>query len=66
MRLNTEKIKHELSRTGKNYAEFAREIGVSRQLFHYWIKHPYGVPLYRVELIGRAMQIDPKDLITHN
>lgn len=61
MKLNTDKIKNELSRLGKSVSWLAREIGTSRQRVFYWLNTE---SLSGADLIAKALgYTDPKDLI---
>lgn len=66
MQLNIDRIKYELHRTGLNQSKLAAIIGVSRQLFSYWMLHPDTVKLKRIEQIAAGLGIDSKDLINSN
>jgi transcriptional regulator with XRE-family HTH domain len=64
MKLNISRIKYELSRQSMNQSQLAAKLGVSRQLFSYWMRNPTGVKLANITLIASGLEIDPKDLIS--
>jgi plasmid maintenance system antidote protein VapI len=66
MNLNTKKIELELERIGKNQAWLAGQMKRTKQQVNYLVKNnnkPCGVTLKTIERIGRALGVDPKDLI---
>lgn len=60
MKLNTFKITKELKRLDRNLTWLAKETNTSKQLVAYWMK---AKSLYGAERIGKALGIEPKDLI---
>ena len=60
MELNTDKIKKELRRLGKNQTWLANQADMSRQLLSYTLLKK---SLSGAEKIGRALDIEPRDLI---
>ena len=60
MKLNVEKIINELKRIGKSQKWLADQSGTSQQLVNYWIR---SASLKGAEPIGKALQINPRDLI---
>ena len=60
MELNTDKIKKELKRLGKNQTWLADQAGMSRQLLSYVLINK---ALTGATPIGRALDIEPRDLI---
>jgi plasmid maintenance system antidote protein VapI len=63
MKLNVKKIELELERIGKNQVWLAREMKVKRQWVHYLMNSTNGTTLKTIERIGKALGVDPKDLI---
>ena len=61
MKLNTKKIMAELKRLDWNYVKLAKEMGISRQLVHYYL---HSAPsIVKVEKLAKALNIDSKDLL---
>ena len=60
MELNTDKIKKELTRLGKTQTWLADQADMSRQLLSYVLINK---ALSGAEKIGRALDIEPRDLI---
>ena len=60
MKLNTEKIKNELKRIGKNQAWLAEQLSVSRQRVSKILKDG---SIRNAERLGHLFDIPPKDLI---
>ena len=60
MELNINKIHRELKRLGKNQSWLANEAKMSRQLLSYLLKKK---SVGGAEKIGKALDIDPRDLI---
>lgn len=60
MELNTEKILTELKRLGKNKKWLAEQLGVYPLWITHMLKHK---PITQAERIGKALDIDPRDLI---
>ncbi len=58
--LNTDKIDAELSRLGKNRSWLANQIDISRQAMSRIMKDK---PITQAERIGKALGIEPRDLI---
>jgi transcriptional regulator with XRE-family HTH domain len=65
MKLNKKKIEAELKRLGWSYSDYARKLGVSRQLLNYYINGQGGgaKALSVIERMAKPLLIDPKDLI---
>jgi len=62
MRVNTEKIKHELKRMGWTQIRLAKEIGMSRQALWYIMKKQTA-PLKTIDRIAKGLHLDGKDLL---
>jgi hypothetical protein len=62
MKLNIKKINFELNRLGWNRAEYARRLGMSKQLLTYHLRH-YVKSLTVVERLAKPLNLDPKDLL---
>jgi len=60
MKLNIHKIKDELVRTGRNQTWLAEQLGVTRQRISAILK---AASLKNAERIGRALSLNPRDLI---
>ena len=60
MELYVQKIKKELKRLNRNQSWLSRKMGISRQLLSYMITSK---KITHAERIGKALDIDPKDLI---
>ena len=61
MELNVDKIKKELSRIGWSYGRLAKECGFKkRQNIFYYLNSK---SISGADMFGKALQIDPKDLI---
>jgi len=62
MKLNLKKINQELERLGWTRVEYARRLGVSKQLLHYYLKKEIkGIKI--VEKLACPFNVDPKDLL---
>ena len=62
MKLNQRKIKQELERLGWTSTEYARKVGVSRQLMSYYLNQdPKGFRI--VVRLAKPLNIDPRDLL---
>ena len=62
MKVNVKKINAELERAGWSRAEYARQVGVTRQLMDYYLNGE--VKGFRiVEVLARPFGMDPKDLL---
>jgi hypothetical protein len=62
MKINQKKILSELSRLEWSKAEYARRLGVSRQLVDYYLNHnPKGFRI--AALLAAPFHIDPRDLL---
>ncbi len=62
MKLNQKKIKQELMRLGWNYVEYAKRMGISRQLVYYYLNHdPKGFRI--VVRLAKPLNLDPRDLL---
>ncbi len=60
MELNTDKILSELKRLGKTKTWLAEQVGV----YPSWITHVFKEkPITQAERIGKALGIEPRDLI---
>jgi hypothetical protein len=62
MKLNLKKILLELQRLGWTKAEYARKIGISRQLMNHYLNQP----LKSVRIVNRLagpLHVDPRDLL---
>jgi len=60
MELNTKKIMAELKRLDKNQLWLANQCKQSRQLMSYWMRNK---TIKAAEPIGKALDIEPRDLI---
>ena len=60
MKLNTDKIFKELDRLEQTQTWLAEKAGMSKQLLNYLLKQK---SLAGAEKIGRALDIEPRDLI---
>jgi len=61
MKLNVDKIKKELKRIGWSYQRLAEESGIrTKQAVFYYFKSE---SIRGAEKFGKALQIDPKDLL---
>lgn len=63
MILNRKKIELELERLGKTKSWLAREMGATRQWIDQIINDDSGKTLETISKIGKALGVDPKDLI---
>jgi transcriptional regulator with XRE-family HTH domain len=63
MKLNKKKIDAELKRLGWSHSDYARQLGVSRQLLNYYINGGGAKALSVIEKMAKPLLIDPKDLI---
>jgi len=62
MKLNQKKIKQELARMGWSKIEYARRVGVSRQLIYYYLnRDPKGFRM--VTQLAKPFNIDPVELL---
>jgi len=65
MRLHTEKIEKELARLGMSKYQLGKKMGVNRQWIYQVLSRKYkGTTLKTVDKIAKALDFDPKDLIT--
>lgn len=62
MKLNVKKINFELDRLGWSRVEYARRLGMSKQLLTYHLRH-YVKSLTVVERLAKPLNLDPKDLL---
>lgn len=62
MKLNLKKINQELSRLGWTRGQYARRLGISRQLLYYYLKKEIR-GIKPVEKLAKPFGIDPKDLL---
>ena len=62
MRINTKKIERERLRLGLNKSQFARKVGISRQLYHIFLKTKRA-NLSTLGKIGNGLDWDPKDIL---
>ena len=62
MKINKEKILMELKRLGWSKADYARKLGISRQLVDYYLNgEPQGIKI--VARLAGPLHIDPRDLL---
>lgn len=62
MKLNQKKIKQELAKMGWSKIEYAKRVGVSRQLIYYYLnKDPKGFGM--VTQLAKPFNIDPLELL---
>ena len=65
MDINRDKIERELDRLGWSYADLADKMGVKRQWIYYKLRYnAKGTTLRTIETFAKALDLDPKDLIT--
>ena len=63
MDLNRKKIRMELERLNKTPSWLAKEMGVTRGWVDLILNQRYGNTLKTITRVGKALGIDPKDLI---
>ena len=61
MKLNIKKIMAELQRLGWTRTEYARKLGISRQLLNYYLHKGKSIRL--VNRLADPLHIDPRDLL---
>jgi len=61
IQINREKIRAELERLGWSFSEYARKMGISRQLAHYYMTRAKGLTV--VARLAEPLHIDPRDLL---
>ena len=65
MDINKAKIHKELDRMNWSYADLAEAMGVKRQWVYYKLRYnTKGTTFKTVETFAKALDLDPKDLIT--
>jgi len=64
MKINVEKIEKERKRQGLTATELARKIGVTRQAYSIFLRRSGSTKLSTLSRIAKALDFDPKDLLT--
>ena len=68
MKPNIKKMELEMNRLGWNKARLAKEMGVTRQSVYYYFSEDFSQKtdprLGTITKMGKALGIDPKDLLT--
>jgi transcriptional regulator with XRE-family HTH domain len=62
MKLNHKKINQELERLGWTRTEYARRMGVSKQLASYYLNRGKGFRI--IEILAKPLNLDPRDLLS--
>ena len=62
MKLNIKKINSELGRLKWKRAEYARKLGISKQLLNYYLRKDVK-GLLILERLAKPFNMDPKDLL---
>lgn len=65
MKLNTKKIKKEMNRLGWSQIRLAQEMGCKRQYVNYMLKNGKNPKLETIQRFAKALDVDPKDLISN-
>ncbi len=64
MKINEKKVRNRIKKLNMTMADFARYIGISRQLLNYYITK--GCSFQSVERLSQALELQPKDIIIND
>ena len=64
MKINIEKIEKERKRQGLTAMELAEKVGITRQAYSVFLHRSRSTKLSTLTKIAKALDFDPKDLLT--